>query len=81
MAPDLSERMLRAFVTHSMRSGSIDRDDITKLADDLEAEGDEESAHQFRAMIVQSHAPSTADWLAEKRRARMRGIDGGKKDD
>ncbi|WP_324699787.1 hypothetical protein [Novosphingobium sp. RL4] len=81
MDAPLAECMLRAFLTQMIRTEAVDPEDISEAADRLDREGDEEAAHALRCLIVQASAPELSDWNADRARARIHAIDGGKAED
>lgn len=75
MEQPLSERAIFALIRQLIRSDAIDTDDVVAAADELTARGDDSAAFALKALIVESSAPRTSDWQADKRRARFRVID------
>lgn len=76
---ELPERILRALVIQMLRSGTLPQSDIEAAADEAEAEGDDETSHNLRCLLIRASAPRQSEWEAERRRARMRLVptDGG----
>mgnify|MGYP003402858868 FL=1 len=63
-----------ALITHLIRGELLDADDIDMIADCL----GEDDAHLVRCCLLDAMAPTPSDWNAEKSRARLAIINGGK---
>lgn len=68
----MSERLLQALITHMIRTGTLDRDDITAMADRLDDDDDPEAAHVMRCMILHAEAPSASSWRASRTIERLK---------
>jgi len=69
--PDI---LAHALTVRLLRNGTIDRDDVMAIADELEAQGETDAAHAARAAIIEAATPSMAEW----RRSKIRIVpDGG----
>lgn len=76
---DLPDRMIRALAIQMLRSGVLSPEDIVAASSDADAGGDPVLAHELKCLIAEAAAPSTTEWEADRRRARMRVVasDGG----
>lgn len=71
----VTDPLLLALLEQLVRNGTLDADDITEMADRLEAAGDEahaHAAHLTRCALIQASAPSQSDWEADWRRRQIR---------
>tara|TARA_Y100001951_G_scaffold100969_1_gene105153 strand:- start:1307 stop:1537 length:231 start_codon:yes stop_codon:yes gene_type:complete len=70
--------ILLAMLSHDLRTGTKDADDINAIADWLDERGESEEAHVVRCALIYANVPSQSDWEAQKRRERFEIVpDGG----
>lgn len=67
----------RAFAISGLKSGAITDDQIVDAAEYAASQGDNDTAHQLMCLILRANETPQAEFEAQKRRDRMRVIDGG----
>lgn len=72
------EPIALAMLRHLRQMGVLDHNDVIAIADDLDEEGETEAAHDVRLTAIDVTPQSEYD--ADRRRAQMRSITGGKDD-
>lgn len=81
MAPDA----IRLLIIEMVRAGLVTDAVVNSAADEAEAQGKPEVAHDLRCLILRADETPAADWQREQadrraseRRARLTTVDGGK---
>lgn len=72
------DKLFRAYAIEALRCGDMDPDTVDSAADEAEAEGDADTAHQLRMLIVEADTRRPTERVAERKRAGFRVVaDGG----
>lgn len=72
------DSLFRAYAIEALRCGDMDPVTVNGAADEAEAVGDGDTAHQLRMLIIEADGTRPTERAAEQRRASIRVVaDGG----
>lgn len=81
----MDDDALRTLLVELLRREAIPLEAVENAAEDCDAAGNEQAAHELRCLLVRSKCSRPSEWVrsrsdkrAEERRALIRPIDGGK---
>ena len=83
----MNDEALRALLVELLRRGAIPAEAVEDAAEDCDAAGQDQAAHELRCLVVRSECSRPSEWVkaqadrrAAERRTMIRPIDGGKID-